>query len=365
LFSDSDFLGEGRPDGTNEIWLYDRQAMTLTRVTSASHQFRYSQSPSPSEDGRWIAFASNNDFLDQGASFSINEIWLYDRQTMNLTRVTTTANVNRSSSSPAINSDGNWITFFSDADFLYHGIPDEQHEIWLYDRQAANLVRATYANPSGRDSRYPSISGDGRWVAFYSNADFLGEGLPGSVAEIWLYDRQAMTVTRVTSGSHEGRMSLMPSISADGRWVAFHSDSDFLGQGLPNDQFEIWLYDRQTTNLARVTYASGPDRDSRSPGLSGDGSWIAFASNSDFLDQGAPANIGEIWLYSRTAMTVTRITSASHSDRNSNEPSISRDGRQIAFISDSDFLGEGRANDVTEIWLWSLPYQVYLPNVLK
>ena len=92
--------------------------------------------------------------------------------------------------------------------------------------------------------------------------------------------------------------------------------------------------------LTRATIASPSGRESENASLSADGSSIAFQSDSDFLGQGNVALYQEeIWLYDSATMTVTRVTTASASDRYSLGPSISADGTRIAFHSDSDFLG--------------------------
>ena len=60
--------------------------------------------------------------------------------------------------------------------------------------------------------------------------------------EIWLYNTTTRTLDRVTIASPANRRSHLPSLSADGTAISFMSDSDFLGQGVPLNQFEIWLY---------------------------------------------------------------------------------------------------------------------------
>jgi len=95
------------------------------------------------------------------------------------------------------------------------------------------LTRATTASDSNRISGNPSLSADGTRLAFQSDSDFLGQGIPNDQNEIWLYDTSSTVVSRVTSASHTGRRSEYPSINATGTRLAFESDSDFLGQGIP------------------------------------------------------------------------------------------------------------------------------------
>jgi len=174
-----------------------------------------------------------------------------------------------------------------------------------------------------------------------------------------------MTLTRVTTASDSNQDSLYPSLSADGTIIAFGSDSDFLGQGIPDEQKEIWLCDTTTMRLTRITTASDSDRASYGPVLSPDGTVIAFASASDFLGQGIPSSQSEIWSYDTRTMTLTRVTWASDSNRDSYGPSLSADGTIVAFHSDSDLLGQGIPDQQDEIWLKRILYPIYLPLVLR
>ena len=87
------------------------------------------------------------------------------------------------------------------------------------------------------------------------------------------------TLARLTTASSSDRSSHDPSLSADGTLVAFYSDSDFLGQGIPVDQFEIWLYNTSTMTYTRVTTASDVNRGSDAVELSADGTVVAFLTS--------------------------------------------------------------------------------------
>jgi Tol biopolymer transport system component len=362
--SNSDLLNEGRPLAAFEIWLYDTAAVTYTRVTSSSDGFRDSHIPSLSADGTVVAFQSNSDLLNEGRPSSVYEIWLYDTATMTYTRVTSASDGLRNSFWLSLSGDGTVVAFTSDSDFLSEGRPDNVMEIWLYDTVAMTYTRVTSASDGLRNSMYPSLNGDGTVVAFYSDSDLLNEGIPDGVNEVWLYDTATMTFTRVTSASDGNRDSGEPSLSADGTVVAFPSDSDLLNEGRPDDVWEIWLYDTVAMTYTRVTSASDGLRDSTNPSLSADGTVVALTSDSDFLNEGRPDDVNEIWLYDTVAMTYTRVTSASDSLRDSTAPSLNRNGTVVAFQSDSDFLSEGRLDDVNEIWLWE-EHCIYLPLVLR
>ena len=345
--SDSDFLGQGVPLRQLEIWLYDTASMTLSRVTTASDGSRDSLSPNLSADGRKVAFYSDADFLGQGILPFQFEVWLHDSTTMTLTRVTTASTPDRGSFSPTLNADGSKLGFHSDSDLLGQGIEELEAEIWLYDTATMTLTRVTTA-PMGDlpQSNSPSLNENGSRIAFHSTADLLRQGIPPFQSEIWLYDTATMTLTRITTASAPDRGSFSPSLSANGTRIAFSSDSDFLNQGINDAQVEIWLYDTTTMTFTRITTASDDERDSSEPSLSADGTKVVFQSDSDFLGQGIPNDQIEIWLYDVTTKSLTRITTASAPNRDSRAPSLNADGTMVAFTSDSDFLGQ-----VTAIFL--------------
>jgi len=313
-------------------------AGSLTRVTTASHSLRPSGFPSLNADGTKLVFMSDSDFFNQGIQSIETEIWLYDTKTMTLTRITTKAGSGlRLSVLPSISADGTKVAFQSDSDFLGQGIQSLKPEVWLYDTTTMTFMRVTTSPNSYDDILIPQISADGTKIVFQSDSDFFGQGIQEDQEEIWLYDTQTMTFTRITTASHSNRRSFDPTLSADGTKIAFRSDSDFLGQGIPDDQNEIWLYDMATMTLTRITTASHNNRDSYGK-LSADGKKIVFTSDSDFLSQGIPDEQFEIWLYDTQTMTLTRVTTSS-SVRESNRASLSADGTKIAFDSNADFLG--------------------------
>ncbi|HEX9922932.1 MAG TPA: hypothetical protein VGD99_09730 [Anaerolineae bacterium] len=337
--------------------------MTFTRLTSASADNRFSTLPSLDVTGTKVAFISNSDFFGQGTPSNQAEIWLYDLPTMQLTRVTTASGMHLLDY-PVLSPNGQVVAFESDFDFLGQGVTT--HEIWLYNTSTMSITRVTTATGNGaRYSRNPSLNEAGTKVVFRSNNDFLGQGLPDTLSEIWLYDTTAMTITRVTT-SENTRSSNHARLSADGSKIVFSSDSDFLNQGIPQGQYEIWLYDVAARSLTRLTVASASDRQSAYPHLNDDGTIVVFVSDSDFLGQGIPDDQFEVWLYDTTTMTYTRITSGSTSNPDNFMPVVSANGEKIVFSSDANLLGQANPSNQFEIWLYSLFDQpVYLPVILK
>ncbi|MCA9924395.1 MAG: PD40 domain-containing protein, partial [Anaerolineales bacterium] len=284
--SDSDLLNQGIPDNQNEIWLYDSNTASLQRITTASDNGRDSMQPSISGDGTKIAFSSNSDFLNQGLSHV--EVWLYDTTNQSFTRVTNSSDPTRNSSRPHISSDGNWIVFESDGDFLNQGIPDGQTEVWLYNVQTSGLMRLTTASAADRSSVQPRVNADGSKVVFAGDSDFLGQGVPFDQPEVWLLDIGSMNLTRITTASESGRVSYAPDIDDSGTNIVFQSNSDFLNEGIVSGQMEVWRYETGLGKLFRVTTASPaliPIGDSTAPRISGNGRFIIFESANDFTGQ--------------------------------------------------------------------------------
>ena len=358
FYSDSDFFNQGNiNDNQYEIWLYDLPSLTHTRITTASNSDRISLRPSINANGTRIAFQSDSDLLSQGLLDNWYEIFLYDTTTMTFTRITTASVSGRWSFMASINADGTKIAFQSDNNHLGGPLgPNDLYDIWLYDTSTVTYTRITSSTDPDTDwdSTNPSISGDGTRIAFESKADLLNEGLDDE-SEVWLFDTSTMTLTRVTTSSGFNRNSLWPSISGDGSKIAFHSNSEMLGESLHAFGDEIWVYDIQARSLERLTTAVGEGdtwRPSTVASLNWDGSRVVFESSSDFLNEGIAANEQEVWIYDYATDSFNRVTYSSDPDeRNAGQARISGSGKRVAFESDSDFNNEGILNNQNELWL--------------
>jgi Tol biopolymer transport system component len=344
--------------------------MTTTRVTTSSDGMsRDSWNPSLSADGTKVAFESDSSFPGHTIPDNQFEIWLYDRVARTYTRVTTSTPASRVSENPSLNEDGTVIAFASDSAFWGGTIPVAQLEIWLYDIPSATFTRVTTGTtaylPGLAQSNHPSLSGDGTRIAFESNTNFLNPS-EGTRTEIWLYDTQTLTFTRVTTASGSDRESLEPAISLDGTKIAFQSDSNLAGHVITAEHYEIWLYDIAAMTYTRVTTSTGSGyRWSTTPSLDRTGSQVIFSSDSDLLHEGIGDNMHEIWRYDVPTGQLTRLTRNSNTNRDSWLPRISANGRLIAFVSDSNLLNVGLSDDQYEFWLYDSRERIYLPLVLR
>gem|GEM_PF-961074 len=215
----------------------------------------------------------------------------------------------------------------------------------------------------GSDSA--DVSDDGRYVVYASDAANLTAGDTNGFSDIFLYDRvteETRLISRGPGGAQADGQSLAPVISGDGRWIAFSSEASNLVVGDMNGVSDIFLYDRSldgqsefdapgNTALTRISLSSGePDGDSHAPAINADGSIVAFGSEAaNLLAEDADTN-GDIYVYDRPHGTLTLAsvsTDGVKSDGFSGAPSISADGKRVVFESyASNWDDTGHSSDV-------------------
>lgn len=274
-----------------------------------------------------------------------------------LTDVATNGASSRSCFNASSNFDASIIAFRSDGDFLSEGRADNDLEIWLWS--AAGLTRLTDATANSqtdRDADFPSISTEGDRVAFRSNGDYLSEGR-GITSELWLWDESAglARLTDVTTNGGTDRTVLYLAMSGDGTKIAFTSDADLLSSGHPDNRFDLWMW-HEGSGISMLTDVADDTRGVADPAINSAGTHVAFLSDGDFLSEGRADNDFELWLWvSGSGLSrLTDVTAASATERDvaNCQPTVSDDGSRIAFCSDADFLNEGRNDNDWEIWLW-------------
>lgn len=239
---------------------------------------------------------------------------------------------------PSVSHDGRYVAFESTATNLVNGDTNGRRDIFVRDRTNGTTNRASVAGSgsslveSDGDSSEPSISGDGRYVAFQSGASNLGGGFG-----IYLRDRQAGTTTRLGTG-------LDPAISADGRYITYSTLFDVNDPVVGGQSFQIAVYDRSTGGKEHASVnGSGQLGNQRSyrPSISGDGRYVTFSSVASNLD-GNPAGEDEhVYLRDRQAATTTLISKApggALGNKGSAMPALSADGRYVAYESDATNL---------------------------
>ncbi len=251
-------------------------------------------------------------------------------------------------------------------------IPAEIDPWRLGPGETALVSRATGAGGTKGDggSYRASASGDGRFVAFTSDSANLDPDDADTTSDVYVRDLQDNTTTLVSratgvSGAKGDSGSDHPSISADGRYVAFSSNASNLDPDDTDGNIDVFVRDLQqntTTLVSRASGASGAKGNgngSSEPSLSPDGGSVAFTSNSTNLDPDDTDAASDIYLrdlQQNTTKLVSRATGATGSKGNnfSFQPSVSDNGGSVAFTSDASNLDPGDTESTHDIFVRDL-----------
>jgi hypothetical protein len=283
------------------------------------------------------------------------------------------AKANGSSDTPAISADGRFVAFRSLATNLDAADGDATGDLFVRDEQAntTTLVsRASSANgvKANGNSSDATISADGRFVAFQSDASNLGAGGTAGI-DTYVRDLQANTTMLVdrasgADGAPANSISLDAAISANGRFVAFSSLASNLSPDDVADNVDVFVRDLQTNTTTLVSRASGAggaagDSDSQAVAISADGRFVAFNSSASNLDPADPTPDGDIFvrdLQTNTTTLVSRASGANGAKANgfSGSPAISADGRAVAFLSNAANLDPADNDTTADIYVRNL-----------
>ena len=191
-----------------------------------------------------------------------------------------------------------------------------------------------------------SLSGDGRYVLFRSLAtNLVQDGEINSYAETYIRDRQTGTTELVpTHGAGENRYATTPSISSDGRFVVFRSNSSQLVENDTNNLFDIFVYDRVNRTTRRVNVSSTGEQangSSYGPLISANGSFVAFESRATNLVPNDSSTRSDVFIHELATGETTRISEledGTELEENAYLAAMSDDGNHIAFRSWSENL---------------------------
>ncbi len=344
----------------------------LTRASVASNGTEandISDDASVSADGRFVAFRSYATNLVPGDTNGYSDTFVHDRQTGETTRVSIASDGTEAdghSYAPTISGNGRFVAFYSYATNLVSGDTNGVLDIFVHDRQTGETTRVSVASDGteGNDtSDDPTISADGRFVAFRSDASNLVPGDTNGFTDIFVHDRQTGETTRVSiasDGTEANGSGSAPNISANGRFVAFYSYATNLVPGDTNSETDIFVHDRQTGETTRVSVASdGTEANNRSddPSLSADGRFVVFRSHATNLVPGDTNEYSDIFVHDRQTGETKRISmnaQGAEGNEESDSPSISADGRVVVFPSDASNLVPGDTNNRGDVFVYAL-----------
>jgi hypothetical protein len=264
-----------------------------------------------------------------------------------------------------VSEDGRFVAFHSVAVNLIASDTNNDTDIFLFDRVSDNLIRIDEAHGGGEstgDSYNPSISADGRYVAFVSQKADLVPGDTNEWADVFRYDRVTGSIIRVSVANDEAESnapSLNCSISGNGNVIAFDSHaSNLIGTSDTNGYIDCFVRDIQAGSTSRVSVASDGSQtvpfnfgyklegSSFGPAISADGQHVAFTSYAANLDpsvQFPPVSTVflpnvKVYIRNRVSGETAALIPVSNPDAYAETPLLSADGRVAALWSQSASL---------------------------
>ena len=267
----------------------------------------------------------------------------------------------------ALTADGRIIAFGSLATNLVAGDTNGCGDVFVHDLTTGVTERVS-VDSSGvegdSDSGQPSISADGRFVAFVSAATNLVTGDTNGFWDIFVRDRSTGVTERVSvdsTGAQADYESITATISADGRFVAFVTVADNLVVGDTNGTYDVFVRDLVNGTTERVSVDSsgaegnGPSGESwTAPSISADGTLIAFPSDATNLVAGDTNWTTDIFVHDRSTGTTERVSVDSNGTQgigDSFDPALSSDGGLVTFDSDSSNLVASDTNGSWDVFV--------------
>jgi hypothetical protein len=291
-----------------DVFVYDRRTRCTTRVSVSSNGTQTrgdSGSPTISGDGRYVTYLSGASNLVPGDTNGQWDVFLHDRWTRRTTRVSVASDgrqANSASYGARLSANGRYVTYYSGASNLVAGDTNNDSDVFLYDRwtRRTTLVSATSDGAAhGNDgSSTGAISGDGRYITYWSTASNL---VPGdtTAADVFLYDRWTRRTTLVSTVGDRtpGRSSAYPAISADGRYVTYYSGAWDPVHGAAYNVVRYDRWTRHTTPIAIASYGTQASGYSFNPEISANGRYITYVWDPPGLKPGETNGQFDVFLY--------------------------------------------------------------------
>jgi hypothetical protein len=316
--------------------------------------------------GRYVAFGSfATNLITPSSGPQPSRIILRDRKlgvTSEVDVSTAGVSANGQSFNPAISATGRYVAFDSSATNLVKGDTNGRIDVFVHDRVTGRTTRISLPDAGGQahgDSVLPSISADGRYVAFLSTAANLTPQPARRLSNVYVHDRTAGTTQLISAGwagTAANRDSNDAQISADGSSVVYSTYATNIMAGDTNNAADVFVRHLPAGTTTRVDVSSTgepADRGAADATISGDGRRVAFTSASSLTpDDQNPSN--DVYWHdvgSGTTRLVSATANGSSGDQRSELASISTDGNVVCFYSEADDLVSGDTNDAGDHFL--------------
>lgn len=319
-------------------------------------------------EGRFTAFVSYAAGMATGSTSARRQVFWRDNLTGETLLVSATAGGaegNGDSWAPALSADGLVVVFESYATNLVAGDTNGVRDVFAWSAldPAAGVERISVGAAgvqANSESFEPTVSGDGRVIAFSSGASNLTAGVSGtSTINVYRRDVVAGTNTLVTAnGAGTGVGGSRPMLSEDGNRLAFYSYASSLVANDTNGLWDVFVYDHAAGSRTRVSLtATGAERNQGSesasrvvaPAISGNGRYVAFATTATNMQGAATNGTQHVYVADTQTGAVTRASIATDGTlANADTPvgqgerlALSHDGTWVAFTTAANNLGAG------------------------
>ncbi|MBW3665608.1 MAG: hypothetical protein KY469_21135 [Actinobacteria bacterium] len=342
-------------------------------------------------DGRVVAYASWSDEIVPGDVNDTFDVFVHDRDSGDTELISVATDGTPGdwgSDYPAMTPDGRYVAFASSATTLVNDDGNgTTSDVFVRDRVAGTTELVSVSNEGVQGngaSITPAISADGRFVAFESAAtNLVADDTNGTVdvrlgRDIFVHDRHEGTTRRVSvasDGTGSNSWSQFADISADGRYVVFRSWGTNLVPQDQNASLDVFVHDLELGTTQRVSVSSqGEEGDGGTlanlpyarPAISPDGRFVAFANESTNLVADDANGAFDVYVHDRLLRTTELVSSSPEGGRptepvsrgaagtasgSSSYPSVTADGRLVAFYSGAGDLVPDDANEQGDLFL--------------
>lgn len=290
------------------IYLRDRVSGTTTLLE------RTGIFAAMSRNARYVAFTSNATNLVAGDTNGKTDVFLRDRQASTVERVSIATGGTQGDAASyyplGVSDDGRFVLFDSKASNLAPGDANGSTDVFVRDRLNRTTIRVSArADGSGgnAESYLGAITPDGHWVAFISSSSDLVPGDSNGAEDTFVRDLRTGQVERVSLTSTGGQISrsfpVTPGISDDGRIVTFTSSDPRVVSGDTNRAHDVFVRDRKVQTSQRVNVASDgtqANKESTESSVSGDGRVVTFTSYATNLDPHDNSYWPDVYAHERT-----------------------------------------------------------------
>jgi Tol biopolymer transport system component len=263
----------------------------------------------------------------------------------------------------SISSDGRFVAFWSDASNLVAGDTNGVEDLFVRDRVTGITERVSVDSSGVQGNGWSgqgSLSADGRFIAFSSESSNLVAGDVNGVQDVFLRDRLTGTTELVSvdsAGVQGNGVSYVTALSADGRLVAFESQATNLVAGDTNSVGDVFVHDRVTGITERVSVDSSGNQAtdwSAGPWISADGRFIGFSSNAPNLVANDTNGFEDAFVRDLVLGTTERVSvnsSGTQGNSQSTLSGISSDGRFVLLTSTAKNFSAYDYNQASDVFV--------------